>query len=980
MSAIGRMLKTSGADIPTDGPVAAQRSRIDECLVSALGTVTSDPFAYLVETYGRALKEGGEYGEYVQKLSVSFAALVLLQPAQFYVTPPKQGEAAKRLVDILRDDGTNSISLPRGFLPALMDKMQALKLPGFAERGPVDTFFLAPNGSVVAALMGDLQKLSLADMYQPLFNVFLTLATQKTFAAAAARSPLLAVTPQSHSPKGLEMNTLLGPLFRLSCLPELSLNMVTLEVTHVRGAVAEAYFAEGLRRRGEIMHTVDAVRANLRGAQSMLVQIVKALLKDKEAQEKVFNWFSVIFTANSIRTQEVFQYREDLGARCSSNGFLMNVLSVLITLCAPFIDPDDPKKLHSKIDSTFLLSKHRFDLSKETKVVASDDEVAKWIDPRNQARIQQYRQAQAAAEATRAAGGPASSPAAGAGAEEEVEISESFGTISEFFFLTLRALHVVGPCRILKDYHKCSNELYHMQQRLQAAGDSIEEAMSMEGEMNLLFEKRLCYEVAFQDLTLLDDMLKFARLASRWLLKLANAPATIVPLPSPAAKMFTMVPEFCFEVVLDTIKLVAQTMPSVLELLALPILHDFCNFLMAFASSHEHIKSPHLRGHFLEVMSYLIPRGRNQGFEHEGGNLCTLFQEHSISVNSLIPTLTQFYIDIEVTGSHNQFYEKFQYRSYMGDLLLYVAQFPVYLASIQKESEDMDKFIRFVNMMLNDITLHLDEALERIPKIRKLELERQSPEWNAKTDEEKAEAEKSLKDLEANVHHYLKSSSQSLKIMRLLSEKTVAPFLSDDLINRMGVFINSVIGKIAGKKTMELKVSNPEKIGFKPKDMLTYLTEICMNLAVSEHEFAMAVVKDAGFYDHSTLVKVGNLLSTHALKDVDFIKRFVKFTATCKQCETEAMELDDALGEIPSEFEDVLTNELMKDPVLLPTSGNILDRTTVVRHLLSDETDPFNRQRLTIDMLEPQVELKQRIQEFVAKRKLDASTGSALSE
>jgi hypothetical protein len=41
--------------------------------------------------------------------------------------------------------------------------------------------------------------------------------------------------------------------------------------------------------------------------------------------------------------------------------------------------------------------------------------------------------------------------------------------------------------------------------------------------------------------------------------------------------------------------------------------------------------------------------------------------------------------------------------------------------------------------------------------------------------------------------------------------------------------------------------------------------------------------------------------------------------------------------------------------VLLPTSGNIMDRTSIMRHLLSDETDPFNRKRLTTDMLVPQV-------------------------
>lgn len=43
---------------------------------------------------------------------------------------------------------------------------------------------------------------------------------------------------------------------------------------------------------------------------------------------------------------------------------------------------------------------------------------------------------------------------------------------------------------------------------------------------------------------------------------------------------------------------------------------------------------------------------------------------------------------------------------------------------------------------------------------------------------------------------------------------------------------------------------------------------------------------------------------------------------------------------------------LMTDPVQLP-SGNIMDRSIILRHLLNSPTDPFNRQPLTESMLEP---------------------------
>jgi len=65
---------------------------------------------------------------------------------------------------------------------------------------------------------------------------------------------------------------------------------------------------------------------------------------------------------------------------------------------------------------------------------------------------------------------------------------------------------------------------------------------------------------------------------------------------------------------------------------------------------------------------------------------------------------------------------------------------------------------------------------------------------------------------------------------------------------------------------------------------------------------------------------------------------------------------------------DPILNTLMSDPVTLPSSQVTVDRSTITRHLLSDEKDPFNRSHLTVDMLVPNVELKKEINEWLAKK------------
>jgi len=59
----------------------------------------------------------------------------------------------------------------------------------------------------------------------------------------------------------------------------------------------------------------------------------------------------------------------------------------------------------------------------------------------------------------------------------------------------------------------------------------------------------------------------------------------------------------------------------------------------------------------------------------------------------------------------------------------------------------------------------------------------------------------------------------------------------------------------------------------------------------------------------------------------------------------------------------------MEDPVKLPSSNIILDRNTIETHLMSDPSDPFNRTKLSIDMVVPCDDLKEKILEY--KRKKD---------
>jgi hypothetical protein len=58
----------------------------------------------------------------------------------------------------------------------------------------------------------------------------------------------------------------------------------------------------------------------------------------------------------------------------------------------------------------------------------------------------------------------------------------------------------------------------------------------------------------------------------------------------------------------------------------------------------------------------------------------------------------------------------------------------------------------------------------------------------------------------------------------------------------------------------------------------------------------------------------------------------------------------------------------MKDPVLLPGSGNIVDRINIKKHLLIDERDPFTRGPLKYIELLAQDKLREEIEAWKLKR------------
>ena len=110
------------------------------------------------------------------------------------------------------------------------------------------------------------------------------------------------------------------------------------------------------------------------------------------------------------------------------------------------------------------------------------------------------------------------------------------------------------------------------------------------------------------------------------------------------------------------------------------------------------------------------------------------------------------------------------------------------------------------------------------------------------------------------------------------------------------------------------------------------------------------------------------LRSRGLAKDENEVKRFGEVSKKIENLRKETDLEEEKFSDAPDEFYDSLLCTLMTDPVRLP-SGNVVDRTTIHRHLLNDKTDPFTRKPLDESMLKNCDELRSRIEKWMSGKK-----------
>jgi ubiquitin conjugation factor E4 B len=272
-------------------------------------------------------------------------------------------------------------------------------------------------------------------------------------------------------------------------------------------------------------------------------------------------------------------------------------------------------------------------------------------------------------------------------------------------------------------------------------------------------------------------------------------------------------------------------------------------------------------------------------------------------------------------------------------------------------------FIRFVNLLVNDVTFLLDESISKLAEIHSKQVEISDPHWLSRPANERQDVENGLRTLERQCESYLQLTTSTLDMLEYFTTEIIDPFVRPEVVDRLAAMLCHNILQMVGPKCTNLKVKTPEKYHWEPRTVLRLLVGPLLNMSRRE-AFLQAVARDTRSFSRETFHRAAAVLRRHSIRSPSDIARLERIADRV----AEIVGQGDGDIEVPDEYLDPLMFTVMKDPVRLTTSNMVVDRSTIFAHLLNDQTDPFNRMPLTMDQVIPETDLHRRIQEFLNKK------------
>lgn len=738
----------------------------------------------------------------------------------------------------------------------------------------------------------------------------------------------------------LEHCTLLGRMLRQSPNPQDPKVRDLLKNTHKdKRTVAE--------------DNIMMLRNSMIHSQNQANDLISSLLKcGGSAKELTMEWLYQCAELNADAAKE-----HPSPMLSSSIGFLNNAGAVYLKLCRPFIMTSDvatATKMLSKVNWSILLAP-------DIHVIFPD--VTKLM----------IHSPLSTSTTTTPVKATAASP----------QKIREFNFITQIFFLASRMLHL-GVAQQCNSYKNYLQGLQRFRDELDTGGPS---------GMHYLMIK-LCTDISLLSPDLLTDAVAYCVAMCSSLLMLLDAPGSsstvkgglegtqesdwvvsASELTANQLEILSNIPEHLVNDIMEILLVISRTEPVYLTN-STQSLYPVLSMVIYFLRRPWAVSSPHVRAKFgLVLASVFLPfdargedveRWSNATRVQTDGKHVLLLDNHEEVQKYLAPSLLLLYGDVERTG----FYEKLSHRQNIMVVLKYLWSLPSHRAAFRgiatcssdlsaeaelmasdnsAQSDDVDMpgsfvsqqnyFIRFANGLMNETNSLVSSTLELLQSIKAHQLLMGSSEWNGLTVERRDELIKEHEQNERECRFKASLCNKTLNMLTYLTSDEIIrrPFLMQEILPRFVSMLMNMLARLVGSKSLDLKVENMAAYNFYPKEMLRDVVQAMIQFAEYE-EFWRGVCEDGYYSDGAPLKKAVSTVQRLGLMSAADVETFQKFIEDVSVTRVKFQDIDSLTDDAPEEFLDPLLMTIMRNPMLLPTSNIIIDKSTISQHLLNEET------------------------------------------
>jgi hypothetical protein len=268
-------------------------------------------------------------------------------------------------------------------------------------------------------------------------------------------------------------------------------------------------------------------------------------------------------------------------------------------------------------------------------------------------------------------------------------------------------------------------------------------------------------------------------------------------------------------------------------------------------------------------------------------------------------------------------------------------------------SNKLEHMKKIININVNSLNNSIQEMFTNISMLYKIE-------------NDLIESDKNIDDLKSKIKSFISMTMEYLESNIILSHTFETEYTSLELKNTFSNLINVLLTNMVGENKKYLNINDKDQYLFNPKLILQLVHKLISPFLEND------IFIDSLLYEQYNTGKMINKMKGILVKinKISYLEAYKLNTLSEKLNSkyNKNLELEDI--EIPDEFCDPILDTLIIDPVYLPNTDIIMDKEVIARHLITDQHNPFNREELTLEILEKynqQEEIKKSVDIFKEK-------------